>query len=133
MARITVVNDYPDFLELMTTILDEMAGHKVVGFDSSEATLEDLVDARPDLLIVDMQTAEAFLAATAGTSRDRAAATLGQVPMIVCSGNVPALREKADAFADFPHVHTLEKPFTLYGLSYLVEQALEEATHSSVA
>ena len=132
MARITVVNDYPDFIDLMTGLLDEMAGHEVTGIDTSEATADDLADSRPDLLIVDLATADVVLGTVAALS-DAAAAALGRVPMIVCSGDIPALRERADEFADLGNVYPLEKPFTLDMLTDTVELALYRATLSSVA
>ena len=132
MARITVVNDYPDFVEMMTSILDEMAGHEVTGFDVSEATVDDLVETHPDLLIVDLDIADVVLGN--GTKLDdRAAAALGPVPMIVCSGNIAALRERADEFGDLSNVYSLEKPFTLEVLTNLVERALYRAALSPVA
>lgn len=43
MARITVVTDYPEFLETMYAILDGDLGHEVAGFDGEEITVDDLV------------------------------------------------------------------------------------------
>jgi DNA-binding NarL/FixJ family response regulator len=57
MARITVVNDHPAFLETMYTILDGMDGHEVTGFEGEETTLDQLVDSAPELLIVDLRIA----------------------------------------------------------------------------
>jgi DNA-binding NtrC family response regulator len=132
MARITVVNDYPDFVEMMTAILDEMADHEVTGFDASDATVDDLVETHPDLLIVDLGTAD--LVFGNGAALDgRAAASFGRVPTIVCSGDIHALRERADEFGDLSTVYSLEKPFTLEALTDVVEQALYRAALSPVA
>jgi DNA-binding NtrC family response regulator len=57
MARITVVNDYPEFLETMYAILDGLEGHDVVGFEGDETTVEQLIESRPELLIVDLRVA----------------------------------------------------------------------------
>jgi DNA-binding NtrC family response regulator len=133
MARITVVNDYPEFVELMTGILDEMAGHEVTGFDASEATVDELAETRPDLLIVDLQTAGWVLAGIVAAVGERLAAAFDRVPVIVCSGDIPALRERGDEFADLGNVYTLEKPFTLDMLTDLVERALYKTALSPVA
>ena len=125
MARITVVNDYPDFIDMMTSILDEMAGHEVTGLDASEATVEDLAATRPDLLIVDFATADLVFGI--------GAAALGLVPTIVCSGDIPALRELAEEFGDVGTVYALEKPFTLEMLTDVVERALYKAAPARVA
>ena len=132
MARITVVNDYPDFVELMTSILDEMVGHEVTGFDASEVTLHDLVETRPQLLIVDCGVAD-MLIGSGATLDDRTAATLGLLPIIVCSGDGPALRERAEAYDDLSNVYALEKPFTLDMLTDVVERALYRAALAPVA
>ena len=132
MARITVVNDYPDFIDLMTGLLDEMAGHEVTGFDTSEATAYDLAESRPDLLIVDLATADIVLGTDAALTENVAAA-LSRIPMIVCSGDIPALRERTDEFGDLGNVYSLEKPFTLDMLTDMVERALYRAALSSVA
>ena len=126
MARITVVNHYPDFIETMTGILDEMAGHEVIGFDVSDATLDTLTETRPQLLVLDIDTADMVLGRKA-TASDRAAIALGSVPMIVCSGDIAALRERAEEFGDMSNVHMLEKPFTLEALTNVVERALYRA------
>ena len=126
MARITVVNHYPDFIETMTGILDEESGHEVTGFDVSDATLDTLVETRPQLLILDIGTADMVLGSNA-TARDGAAIALGSVPMIVCSGDIPALRDRAEEFGDMSNVYVLEKPFTLEALTDLVERALYRA------
>jgi DNA-binding NtrC family response regulator len=133
MARITVVNDYPEFVELMTGILDEMAGHEVTGLDASEATVDELAETRPDLLILDLQTAGWVLAGIVATVGERLAVAFERVPVIVCSGDIPALRERADEFADLGNVYTLQKPFTLDMLTDLVERALYQAALSPVA
>jgi DNA-binding NtrC family response regulator len=132
MARITVVNDYPDFVEMMTTILDEMAGHEVVGFDASEVTLEDVVESHPQLLIVDLDIAD-MLVGTGASVDDRTAASLRRLPMIVCSSEILALRERAGEYGDLRHVYPLEKPFTLDMLTDVVERALNEVALAPVA
>jgi DNA-binding response OmpR family regulator len=72
MARITVVNDYPDFIEMMTSILDEMAGYEVTGLDAADATVEALAATHPDLLIVDPATADMVGSAHRSISARRA-------------------------------------------------------------
>ncbi len=128
MARITVVNEYPDFIALMTSILDEMADHEVTGFDASEATVDELAATRPDLLIVDLDTANLVFGIDSTLDDDVAAAL--SVPAIVCSADIAALRERADEFSDLGNVYSLEKPFTLGMLSDVVERALYKAALS---
>ena len=132
MARIAVVDDYPEFIELMTSILDVLSGHEVIGFDPSEATVDRLADARPDLLIVDLEAADKVLGIGAAIDGD-AHAPLGPVPAIVCSGDIAALRGRADEFFDLGNVDVLEKPFTLDMLTDSVDGALSRTTVSANA
>jgi DNA-binding NtrC family response regulator len=133
MARIAVVNNYPDFLELMTSILDELVGHEVIGFDSSEATLDDLVEARPDLLIVDLHTVDGVLRWSDAMLSDRPATAIALIPRIVCSADIPAMRARADEFGAHGNTYALEKPFSVDMLVGVVERALREAVLEPVA
>jgi CheY-like chemotaxis protein len=123
MARIAVVDDYPEFIELMTSILDVLSGHEVIGFHASEATVDRLADAHPDLVIIDLEAADKVLGIGAAIDGD-AHATLGPIPAIVCSGDIAALRGRADEFFDLGNVDVLEKPFTLDMLTDSVDEAL---------
>jgi DNA-binding NtrC family response regulator len=124
VARITVVDDYPEFLEMMTSLLDEFAGHDVTGLECSEATAEDLLATRPDLLIIDLRSADGMWAGTDAVSIDRSQAVLGQVPMIVCSGDLLALQAWGEQFREGDRMYPLAKPFSMDQLSALVDRAL---------
>lgn len=109
--RITVVNDSPDFLELMAAILDEDAGYDVTLFDGEHTSIEEIAASNPDLLIVDL-----LIGAASGweiVALSRADERLSGCPIIVCSADVTSLREKAEELARVGSVHILEKPFTL--------------------
>lgn len=109
--RITVVNDSPDFLELMSAILDEDAGYDVALFDGEATSIDEIAASDPDLLIVDL-----VIGAASGweiVALSRADERLSDCPIIVCSADVSSLREKADELATIGDVHILEKPFTL--------------------
>ena len=51
--RICVVNDNPEFLELMSAILDDDAGYDVRLFDGEKTTIAEIAEGDPDLVIVD--------------------------------------------------------------------------------
>jgi DNA-binding NtrC family response regulator len=123
MARITVVDDYPDFVEMMTSILVDLGGHEVSGFGSAEASGAGLSETAPDLLIIDLHCADAIGMRPTATGHDGGAALDG-LPTIVCSGDLVALREWAVALRDRSTVHVLPKPFTLGEVTGLVERAL---------
>ncbi len=117
--RISVVNDNPDFLELMSAILDEDAGYDVTTFSGDETSIEDLAKSRPDLIIVDL-----LLGGASGweiVTLARADARLATVPIIVCSADVNGLRARAKELQRVGNVHLLPKPFGIGEMTFLVQ------------
>jgi CheY-like chemotaxis protein len=54
MARILIVEDSPDNMKLFTTIL-RLRGHEVTGLPGGEGLLDALEQAKPDLVLMDIQ------------------------------------------------------------------------------
>ena len=126
MARITVINDYPDFLETMYAILDGDLGHEVAGFDGDETSLHDIVASDPELLLIDLRLGRGQAKGWDILLLCRGDDSLRDVPMIVCSADVMTMRERADEFATMG-VFTLEKPFDLDTVTEVVERALRRS------
>jgi len=127
--RITVLNDNPEFLELMSAILDEDAGYDVTTFSEATTSVDDLVESRPDLVIVDL-----LLAGASGweiIALSRADDRLKDVPIIVCSADVASLRDRADELERVGNVHVLAKPFGIDELTELVERLIGRAVAAS--
>ena len=123
--RISVLNDNADFLELMSAILDEDAGYEVQLFNGNETTMADLSASDPDLVVVDL-----LLGGASGweiVTLSRADARLSDVPIIVCSADVAALRERSDELQHIGNVHVLPKPFGIDELTGLVENLVGRA------
>ena len=120
--RICVVNDNPEFLELMSAILDEDAGYDVQLFDGEKTTIAEIAECDPDLVIVDL-----LLAGASGweiVALSRADKRLADRPILVCSADVSALREKTDELARIGGVHVLEKPFSIDEITEVVERLI---------
>jgi DNA-binding response OmpR family regulator len=116
--RITVVNDNPDFLELMSAILDEDAGYEVAVYDGETTTLDAIAGSEPDLLIIDL-----LLGGVSGWELvvlARADQRLSDVPVIVCSADVAELRERTAELERIGDIHVLEKPFSIEEVTDLV-------------
>jgi CheY-like chemotaxis protein len=96
MARITVVNDNPEFLETMFSILDGYAGHDVAGFSGDQTSIEELVASDPELLIVDLRMAGDDMRGWEILMLARAEESLRHVPLIECSGDIQTLSARAD-------------------------------------
>ncbi len=118
--RISVVNDNPDFLELMSAILDEDAGYDVTLFDGEKTSVDDLAASEPDLIIVDL-----LLGGASGwelVTLSRADERLAETPIIVCSADVTSLRDREDELDRIANLHVLAKPFGLDQVTELVER-----------
>ena len=127
--RISVLNDNPDFLELMSAILDEDAGYNVQLFDGRETGIGELAASDPNLIIVDL-----LLGGASGweiVTLSRADERLADVPIIVCSADVAALRDRADELESVGNVHVLAKPFGIDDITELVERLIGRAVPAS--
>ncbi len=127
--RISVVNDSPDFLELMSAILDDDAGYEVSLFDGENTAIAELAASDPDLVIVDL-----LLGGASGweiVTLARADERLAAVPLIVCSADVTALQDRAPELERIGNVHLLNKPFTIDEMTGMVESLVGRAAPAS--
>jgi DNA-binding NtrC family response regulator len=120
--RITIIDNHAEFLELMREVLS--SDHDVEAFSGHDLTPDDIVDSRPDLLIVDLLLDIGDLqgwdvVTLVGAHRD-----LRSVPIIVCSADGRALAAHSAAIAR-GNMAILAKPFTLDELDQLVRRGLE--------
>ena len=100
MARVTVVNDNPEFLDLVGDILkDERYQVTLVDGDRAEP-LERIRDSRPDLLMIDLRLGTDKLHGWDIAQQVRHDSALSEVPILVCSADVVALDEISDQLDD---------------------------------
>lgn len=112
-ARVTVVNDNPDFLELVREILDgDRYDTTTVDGDQPDA-LDRIVASRPDVLMIDLRMGTDRLHGWDVAQQVRAEPGLQRVPILVCSADIVALRELSDELTQHHQVGILEKPFTI--------------------
>jgi DNA-binding response OmpR family regulator len=122
--RISVINDNPDFLELMAAILDEEAGYDVTLFDGEKTTIAEIAASKPDLMIVDL-----VLGGASGweiVALSRAHPDLAVLPILVCSADVTTLRERSEELDRIGNVHVLEKPFSIDQVTAVVADLLAQ-------
>ena len=123
--RVTVINDSSDFVALMAEALRDHEC-EVTGFAAVQVEFDEVVESRPDLLVVDLilgspeqQMGGWELILLARSHRD-----LKHVPIILCSADLQTLRDRKEELAGMAGVHVLEKPFDLDDLDRLVERLL---------
>ena len=128
MARVTVINDSEAFLALMREILLE-AGHQMTGFQAVATSIEEVVDSRPQLLIIDLRLEDQRqemsgweLIILARTHRQ-----LMSVPIILCTADVWELEKRASDLEQIAGVYVRTKPFNVEEMIELVQRLLAEA------
>jgi len=131
VARLTVVNDSEEFLGVMSEVIRE-AGHRCTALKGETVTLDDIAASDPELLIIDLRLETGVLndgwSIVVGA---RAHPRLADVPIIICSGDLQFMRERADEIAALADVHSLAKPFRLAEVEDLVKRLLERQPHAS--
>lgn len=124
-THIVVVNDNPEFLDVMADILhDHRYAATVIDGDRPDA-LELVQAAEPDGLIIDLRLGGDELHGWDVLQEIRRDARLRELPTIVCSGDTEALAGLGDAIAGMPRVATIKKPFTVEEMLGLLEHVLE--------
>jgi CheY-like chemotaxis protein len=123
MARptIAVVNDDPAFLELMQDLLTDESYSTILLHEGSGA-YDAIRQKRPELVILDLRL-EHPEAGWKTLELVRLDPETTGIPVIVCSADTRALRDKEDWLRD-RDVKILEKPFNLDDLLSMVRDAI---------
>lgn len=121
MARIDVINNSPDVLDLYQDILS-FDGHGVTGKRFNSNTLQELHDNPPDLVLLDFplgldEDGTHFLKTL------RASPYMQSIPILLCTTMPRAVEQQRD-FLERNRIHVLLKPFELEELSRVVRAAL---------
>jgi DNA-binding response OmpR family regulator len=127
MARVTVVDDSSDFLDLMDEILKSL-GHQMTGLQAVGTSITDLSDSNPELLIVDLrlesqpQEISGWELLVLARSHRR----LHTIPVILCTGDVWELRQRAADLEQIAGVHVRTKPFDVNEMCALIDRLIRE-------
>ena len=131
MARIIVINDTQEILELFRAILEEEMGHEVI-LDSYKPHMLDIIrELAPDLIISDHVFGEEKIGfqLLQRLKMDRATA---RIPTIICSAAVKDLKE-IEGYLMSKNVGVLYKPFEVDDLISLVNRKLAEISDPDVS
>lgn len=126
MARVTVVNDNPEFLELVHEILeDDRFDTTTIDGDRDDA-LEEVRASHPDVLMIDLRLGSDKLHGWDIAQRVRADPAFQGLPVLICSADLQAIAAIRDDLDAMHHVATLSKPFGIDDLTTAIERLLAE-------
>ena len=127
MARVTVINDSSEFIDLMRELVTSL-GHQMTGLEAVHTSIEEVVRTKPDLLLVDLRLENTpqevsgwELVILAKAHHD-----LLSVPVILCTADVWELKKRAKDLEQIADVHVRTKPFQIDDMSELIERLLKE-------
>lgn len=125
--RVTVMGNDPELRDIIAEVL-EMAGHRVTRLARAGDVAGLAAASDPALIVLDLGLNDDTDQTGWETLRQfRAHATLAAVPVLVCSGDIRALRARADTLRADPMVIAIEKPFAIEDLEDAVLELIEGA------
>lgn len=127
MTRVTVVNDNPEFLELVGEILEDERYETTLIDGDSPDVLERIVSSRPDALMIDLRMGSEKLHGWDIAMKVRAMRELERVPILICSADVEGLKEVEGRLDGTREVGILVKPFSIDALSAAIDRLLSPA------
>ena len=127
MVRVTVVNDNPEFLELVHDILEDERYEAITIDGDRDDALDAVRASRPDLLMIDLRMGSDELHGWDIAQQIRAEPDLDGLPVLVCSADIQALKAIEEDLGDTQRVAALTKPFSIDDLMAAVDRLLAEA------
>lgn len=126
--RIAVINDQPEFLELMREFL-EMEGYEILAITKHQGAFDQIKQSKPDMVICDLVFGEE-VAGWALIDMLYFDPDTRSIPLILCSAAVHKIRE-AQASLSAKGIKWLEKPFAFEELAAMIH-TFEESTEGRV-
>jgi CheY-like chemotaxis protein len=124
MARITVVNDNADFLELMRDILeDERYPSTTIDGDRPDA-IDRIRTSQPDLLMIDVRLGIDGAHGWDIVNEIRRDPEFEGLPVLLCCTDPLALDELAGDLEASHRIETLSKPFSIDELNAAIDRLL---------
>ena len=121
--RVIVVDDSPEFLDLIRDVLE--AEHEIVTYNVVRS-IADIAASAPDLLLIDLHSGGRAGGLTGWEilALARSHPDLRNVPAIVCSADLAALREDRVRLVAYGGVQLIAKPFDVLAFEQTIERTL---------
>jgi CheY-like chemotaxis protein len=113
LRRVTVVNDNPEFLELMQDLLQDATYPATLISGDRDNAMELIEASEPDILIVDLRLGTHELKGMDIVREVRRRPEFDSVPMLVCTADRWALNGLGDELEAMQGVGILPKPFAI--------------------
>src|SRR5579863_2026428 len=128
-ARILVVNDTQEILELFRMILEEEGGYEVILSGFPIQKIDDIEEIKPDLVILDLVfgSEKTGMQMLQMLKMKRSTAT---IPVIICTAALNLVREQ-EGYLVSQGVHVVFKPFDIDHLLTNIKQLLGSHEHVS--
>lgn len=122
LKRITVVNDNPEFLQLMQDLLQD-ASYPATLIDGNRENAFELIEAsQPEILIVDLRLGSNEISGLEILKRVRDDPALRRVPTVICTADTWSIDEVREEVASIDQVAVLTKPFAIADLYRVLEE-----------
>jgi CheY-like chemotaxis protein len=124
MVRLTVVNDSPELLELIGEILE--GGHyetTLIG-NVHDDLFQRVCRSEPDLLVIDLQDGGDARHGWQMVQELRSTSGCEDLPVVLCSADMAALKEAAPGLKVAAGVVTVELPFRIDELLQSIRELL---------
>jgi CheY-like chemotaxis protein len=126
MARVTVVNDNAEFLELVNDILEgDQYDTTLIDGDRPD-TIALIRSSEPDLLMIDVRLGVDGDHGWEIAQEVRAHQEFAGLPVLLCSADPPKLRAIEEGLEPEHRVATLEKPFSIDQLTDAIDDLLAD-------
>jgi CheY-like chemotaxis protein len=122
--RIVVINDTKEILELFRDILEGEMGHDVMLMSFAPDELTRIVEAKPDLLIIDFVIGDREMEGWQLLQKMRMHRETAEIPIVACTAAVKQVRE-SEAYLLEQGIEVVLKPFTIDQLEGAVQRALK--------
>lgn len=125
MAHVTVVNDSPEFLELVRDILEGDAYDTTLIEADQQDALQLIRQSQPDVLMIDLRMGREGLHGWDVALALRRDAEFDRLPIVICSGDLQAMGELEAELSATRDVAALPKPFEIDELIATIDRLID--------